>query len=129
MTDYARQCAWCHADLSAGWIDGPPAFAHQPESHRYCSEGCALARLDELFRRSRQPGETWVRYCVEVPPEVSELLDGIIRRQLGVNRESFSRANVTRRALRDLLRRVVEVPAPAVSGSAEEETGRELNRG
>lgn len=123
MADYETQCAWCHQDLDGGHLDGPPAFGTPvwqiaPEAHRYCSARCLQARIGELFMRTRDPREKWVRYSVEVPPEIAQLIDDVSKQRLGINATAYTRANVTRRALRELLDRILEIPEPTVDATA-----------
>lgn len=128
MTDYRTHCAWCHADLSNGYITFLPAFDYQYDWHtepdelaiRYCSAKCVRARRSELFHRRKMANEKWPRFTVEVPPELAAMLDAAIKAQLGVNVSAFSRAGVARRALRMLLDEVAPVEEPAIEATGED---------
>jgi len=80
---------------------------------------------DDLWLRSKRPGEKWPRFSAEVPPELAEMLDAAQRKSLGVNASSTNanRANLVRAGLRLYLNHVDPEPQPPtydVDGTAEE---------
>lgn len=108
MTDYRTHCAWCHRELDGSYITFLPAFDYQYDhpveadelAVRYCSAACVTARRRELFHRRKAPREKkWTRWTAEVPPELAAMLEAAAKHSLGVNRASYSRANVVRAAL------------------------------
>lgn len=119
--EYKTHCAWCRAELNGRFVTvmGPWEAYSREDAVRYCSSKCATARRDTMFHRTKVSGrEKWVRYQVEIPPELAAMLDETIKAQLGVNVSSFSRANVTRRALRALLNEVAPIPEPPIDSTA-----------
>lgn len=73
---------------------------------------------DDSWTRTREPGERFVRFSVDVPPELAGQLDAAVRKSLGVNQSAFSRANSTRSALRLLLNTLAPEPPEAIEGTA-----------
>ena len=80
---------------------------------------------DAAWLRRKAPGEKFVRYAAEVPPELDELLMAAQRKSMGVNWDGFkahpktaTRANLVTSALRLYLNTVDPEPEPAIEGTA-----------
>lgn len=81
-----------------------------------------MSDRDDSWLRRKRHGESWPRYCAEVPPELAAEIDAAQRGSLGVNATdaNATRANAVRAGLRLYLEATAPEREAAIEGTCVE---------
>lgn len=86
---------------------------------RYAWHSGARLSRDSSWLRRKEHGEVWPRFVAEIPPELAEEIDAVMKKVAGVNQSAAVRSNAVRAGLRLWLEHHSPAPQEAIEGTAD----------